>query len=61
MFYNNMFAKFVVMITLASLLTMLNNRLLESSVLKYVIYGLMTYSVYYVVSYTYKIKPLLSR
>ena len=52
-----MFARFVAMITAASLLTMLNNRLLESPVLKYGIYGLMTYSVYYVVSYTYKIKP----
>lgn len=57
-FYNIMFPKFVAMITAASLLTMLNNRLLDSPVLKYGIYVLMTLLVFCVVRFTYKNKPI---
>lgn len=52
-----MFAKFVKIITVASMLTMLNYRLNENVALKYSIYGLLVYFVVWIIRYTYNIKP----
>ena len=39
------------------MLTMLNNRAFDNAVLKYAIYGLLTYFVFWIIRYSYKIKP----
>ena len=52
-----MFAKFIKITTVASMLTMLNYRLNENVALKYSIYGLLVYFVVCIIRYTYNIKP----
>lgn len=54
-----MFAKFVAFMSIASLLTMINNRLVDSAVLKLFVYGLMVTYVYWIISSTYKKYPQL--
>ena len=52
-----MFAKSVKIITISSMLTMLNIRLFDNVAMKITIYGMLTYFVFWIVRCTYKIKP----
>lgn len=52
-----MFAKFVTILSVASLLTMVNQRLYNSKEIKYCIYGLMLWYVFWIFRYTYRVSP----
>lgn len=52
-----MFAKFVAIMSIASFLSMINNRLYDSESLRLVIYALMSIYVCWIVKITYKARP----
>lgn len=52
-----MFAKFVAIMSIASFLTMMNNRLYDSGFLRLFIYALMAIYVYWIMKFTYKVSP----